>query len=42
MSYNDANMTYADAHTAGTLSDADYVEWIVSVQAAITMWAMTL
>ena len=41
MSYNDANMMYADAHTAGTLSDADYVEWIVSVQ-AIIVWAMTL
>ena len=36
MSYNDANRTYADAHTAGTLSDADYVEWIVSVQAITT------
>ena len=33
MNYNDANGTYMDAHAAGTLSDADYVEWIVSVQA---------
>ena len=41
MSYNDANKTYADAHAAGTLCDADYVEWIVSVQ-AIHIYAVTI
>ena len=29
MSYEQANQAYADAHMAGTLSDADYVEWLV-------------
>ena len=32
MSYSDAQRTYADGHTAGTLSDADYVEWITMVR----------
>ena len=35
MSYNDANKTYTDAHTTGTLSDADYAEWIVSVRGSM-------
>ena len=31
MDYEQTNLEYALAHVAGTLSDADYVEWIVSV-----------
>ena len=41
-SYSEANKTYTDAHMAGTLTDADYVEWIVlvrdSLQTAINIY----
>ena len=32
MNYDEAHKAYADAHMAGTLTDADYVEWLVSVR----------
>ena len=35
MDYDEAHKAYADAHNAGTLSDADYVEWLVSVRQTI-------
>ena len=41
MNYEDTNRTYADAHTAGTLSNADYVEWIVSVRSHSTAFMST-
>ena len=32
MGYEQVNQVYADAHIAGTLTDADYVEWIAQIR----------
>ena len=32
MNYSETNQVYAAAHAAGSLTDADYVEWIVAVR----------